>query len=96
MIGQVIGKDGKPNAVIQLINKLDETGHIAEITPEALKRFQDMQKLIGMCIDNTSQIEGSIGMAIKLNDIMVKVKGLMDLEDSDKNVKNLNEMHDSI
>ena len=42
MIGQVIGKDGKPNAVIQLINKLDATGHIAEITPEALKRFQDM------------------------------------------------------
>ena len=35
-------------------------------------------------------------MAIKLNDIMVKVKGLMDLEDSDKNLQNLNEMHDSI
>jgi hypothetical protein len=71
---------------LQFINKIDDTGHVVDITPEAIHRFKDMQLLIGMCIDNTTQIEGSIGMALHINDIMVKIRGLMAMENSDKNM----------
>lgn len=55
-----------------------------------------MQVLIGMSIDNTSQIEGSIGMALRINDIMVKIRTLMAMEDSDKNMELVNNLNDSI
>lgn len=96
MIGQVIGKDGKPNGIMQFINKIDETGHVVDITPEAIQRFKDMQLLIGMCIDNTTQIEGSIGMALHIYDIMGKITKLMGIEDSDKNLELVNNLNDSI
>jgi hypothetical protein len=59
------------------MNKIDDSGHMAEITEEALQKFRDMSLLLGICIDNTSQIEGSVGMALQVDEIMMKIKMLM-------------------
>jgi hypothetical protein len=56
LIGAVLGKNGKPNGIVQFINKKDENGLTAEITEHDIKKFNDMKELLGMCIDNTSQI----------------------------------------
>ncbi len=59
------------------MNKIDDSGHMVEITEEALQKFKDMSLLLGICIDNTSQIEGSVGMALQVDEIMMKIKMLM-------------------
>lgn len=40
-----------------------------------------MKELIGMCIDNTSQISDTIGVTLKINETMGKINTLMDTED---------------
>lgn len=41
-----------------------------------------MKELIGMCIDNTSQISNTIGVTLQINETMAKINGLMDSEES--------------
>jgi ferritin len=64
MLGPVFGKNGKPNGIIQFINKLDEFGCISEITAADISKFNDMKELFGMCIENTAQISKTIGITL--------------------------------
>ena len=66
------------------MNKIDDSGHIAEITEEAIQKFKDMSLLLGVCIDNTSQIESSVGMALQVDEIMLKIKSLMGGDQGDE------------
>lgn len=43
-----------------------------------------MKELIGMCIDNTSQISNTIGVTLQINETMTKINGLMDQEEQSK------------
>ena len=87
LIGTVFGKGGKPNGVIQFINKIDENGALTEIKQRDIDTFNDMKELIGMCIDNTSQISNTIGVTLQINETMGKVSGLMEQEEEAKNNK---------
>jgi len=40
-----------------------------------------MKELIGMCIDNTSQISNTIGVTLQINETMNKISGLMETEE---------------
>lgn len=40
-----------------------------------------MKELIGMCIDNTSQISNTIGVTLQINETMSKISGLMETEE---------------
>jgi hypothetical protein len=46
-----------------------------------------MKDLIGMCIDNTSQISNTIGITLDINDTMSKINGLMETEEDSKNTR---------
>jgi len=39
-----------------------------------------LKELIGMCIENTSQISNTIGVTLKINETMGKINALMDTE----------------
>lgn len=71
-----------PNGIIQFINKLDENDKITDITEADEKKFNDMKELIGMCIDNTSQISNTIGVTLQITDTMGKINGLMTKEEN--------------
>ena len=60
LIGQALGHDGKPNAVIQLMNRVDEVGSIQDITEADIHKYEQMRRLIGMCVDNTTMVANSI------------------------------------
>lgn len=87
LIGPVLGKNGQPNGIIQFINKLDENGQVTEIVEkEDIPKFEDMKELIGMCIDNTSQISDTIGVTLKITEKMNLIKKYMnEEEDASKN-----------
>ena len=43
-----------------------------------------MSLLLGVCIDNTSQIESSVGMALQVDEIMLKIKSLIGGDQGDE------------
>ena len=43
-----------------------------------------MRELIGMCIENTSQISNTINVTLKINETMNKISGLMGNEEQAK------------
>lgn len=63
------------------MNKIDENGEYSEITQEDVNKFNDMRELIGMCIENTSQISNTINVTLKINETMNKISGLMGNEE---------------
>jgi hypothetical protein len=46
-----------------------------------------MKELIGMCIENTSQISNTIGVTLKINETMGKINALMDTEQQNNQQK---------
>lgn len=61
---------------------MDENDKITDITEADEKKFNDMKELIGMCIDNTSQISNTIGVTLQITDTMGKINGLMTKEEN--------------
>lgn len=80
---------------MQFINKKDENGITVEITEQDIKKFNDMKELLGMCIDNTSQISDTIGVTLSITDTMAKINALMTKED-EQNGQAADELLESI
>lgn len=51
-----------------------------------LAKFRDMKQLLGMCVDNTMQIEGQVSMAIKINEKVQAVDALLESDDNDRTI----------
>jgi hypothetical protein len=45
-----------------------------------------MKQLLGMCVDNTMQIEGQVSMAIKINEKVQAVDALLESDDNDRTI----------
>ena len=84
MVGPVFGpNDSKvPNGIIQFINKVPEPGEkkLPDIGKGDLEKFAEMASLLGMCIDNTNEIAGTIEVTLKINDVMQNIRGNMKQE----------------
>ena len=102
MVGPVFGpSDSKvPNGIIQFINKVPEAGEkkLPDIGQADLLKFNEMASLLGMCIDNTNEIAGTIEVTLKINDVMHNIKTNMkseqensDINPSDKIYKDMQE-----
>ena len=81
MIGPVYGdpvpgqapEARKPNGIIQFINKRGDE----PIGPADKRRFDEVSELLGMCIQNTSNVTKTIGVTLKLNSVMEKIGNIM-------------------
>lgn len=79
MIGPVYGEakpgvtDDKPIGVIQFINKSENK----PIDDDDRKKFDEVAALIGMCIQNTSNVTKTIGVTLKLNSVMERITNIM-------------------
>ena len=53
-----------PCAVIQFINKIDpkDKKKLGEIDESDVAKFNSMQKLLGMCVENTNEMSDTIGI----------------------------------
>jgi hypothetical protein len=83
MIGPVFGEDKtQPNGIIQFINKVaqPEEKEAPEIGPADFAKFKELQSLMGMCIDNTHEIAGTVEIALQVNNVMKKIKQTMKVE----------------
>ena len=87
MIGPVYGEPEpgapanaprKPNGIIQFINKKGE----GNITSADVKKFNEIAELLGMCIQNTSNVTKTIGVTLKLNSVMERIKNIMRQNDA--------------
>ena len=79
MIGPVFGANDSttPCAIIQFINKV-ESGHgdsavLCDVGEADVAKFHSMQKLLGMCIDNTNEMSHTIKMSFDVQDIMLRI-----------------------
>lgn len=59
----------KPNGIIQFINKNGDLP-IKEVDR---KNFNEIAELLGMCIQNTSDVTKTIGVTLKLNSVMERI-----------------------
>jgi len=81
MIGPVYGdptpgqapENRKPNGIIQFINKRGDE----PISSADKRRFDEVAELLGMCIQNTSNVTKTIGVTLKLNSVMEKIGNIM-------------------
>ena len=77
MIGPVFGSQNKvtPCAIIQFINKVDpvDKNAVGQITKDDLKKFESMQNLLGMCVENTNEMSQTIKVSFDVQDTMMKI-----------------------
>ena len=78
MIGPVFGTDdsNNPIAIIQFINKYEENHEkktLVNIEDIDRAKFKSMQKLLGMCVDNTNDMSNTIKMSFDVHDIMKRI-----------------------
>lgn len=79
LIGPVYGENKEtPNGILQFINKKNN----AQITSEDEQRFKAMQGLLGMCIDNTNEMNFTINVTLDIHDVMQNITELMQKEEN--------------
>ena len=78
MIGPVFGEKNpkKPNGIIQFINKKDGE----KITEDDERRFEEINSLLGLCIDSTEDISKTIEVTLDVNRLMKSIQGTMKKE----------------
>lgn len=91
MIGPVYGtvNPDTPCAIIQFINKLepaDKNGDKVVGTSD-INKFLQMQLLLGMCVENTNEINNTINTSFNVQDVMESIQNM---------VKNQNAEQDKI
>ena len=64
-----------PCAVLQFINKLDpeDRTKVAPIDEKDIAKFKSMQKLLGMCVENTNELRDTIKISFEFKDTMKKI-----------------------
>ena len=72
-INEIPDESVEKNEVDQFINKLD--GPIGE---RDRKKFEEIQDLLGMCIDNTNTITKTVGVTLEFNSTMEKINNIME------------------
>jgi hypothetical protein len=98
MIGPVFGfnKDGtqseKPNGVIQFINKKDNE----KIGEDDERRFDEINSLLGMCIDSTKDIAKTIEVTLGVNKHMKVIGQIMNKEVKNNDSAPTGEILDSL
>ena len=102
MLGPVFGtKDSEtPCAIIQFINKLDanDKTKLGKISSTDEQKFKSMQKLLGMCVENTNEMSTTIKVSFDVQDVMRNIQKRMQEEndreatsDADAIIKELTE-----
>lgn len=75
MIGPVYGRDkSQPNGILQFINKQGEN---MVVTPDDRVRFNEIAEVIGMAIERTKELTGTIGVTLKFHSVMEKISNIM-------------------
>ena len=84
MIGPVFCQDDPttPVAIIQFINKLEDSDKktLVNIGDGDRAKFDSMQKLLGMCVDNTNDMSNTIKMSFDVSDIMKRINSQLSEE----------------
>lgn len=66
-------QDQQPNGIIQFINKKGDV----PISADDKRKFMEIAELLGMCIQNTSNVTKTIGVTLKLNSVMERISNIM-------------------
>ena len=84
MIGPVFGSKNpdQPCAIIQFINKIDpqDKNSDGKITKADEIKFDQMQNLLGMCIENTNEMSETIKVSFDVQDVMKEIQKKMQEE----------------
>ena len=84
MIGPVFGQNKSrldiPCAIIQLINKKEFNGE-KNICQHDIEKFKQFQKLLGMCVENTNELDYTIKVAFDVQDSMQGIESFMKQEE---------------
>jgi hypothetical protein len=84
MIGPVFGAQNPniPCAIIQFINKIDinpqDKSIEKGINDTDVKKFQQMQNLLGMCVENTNEMSSTINTSFNVQDVMKMIEKMME------------------
>lgn len=78
-----------PCAIIQFINKIDpvDKNQVGQITKEDLKKFEAMQNLLGMCVENTNEMSQTIKVSFDVQDTMANIQQAL-LEENEREKDN--------
>ncbi len=72
-----------PAGIIQFINKVSPIGKSqqAPITDKDVRKFKELSDLIGIAIDNTSEANSTLVLALEVAETMTRIEAVTDLED---------------
>lgn len=65
-----------PCAIMQFINKVDKAGKVSSINELDFENFESMQKLLGICIENTNELSetATTQLSLEFKDNMKRVQ----------------------